>query len=500
MSLERFARAADAAACDTLSQLGGGLVNLGVWTMWTPKVGVTALTLGMASNLAYQYSCGEFDAGVAPPDDTARGCQELSSGSADLGVFSSDGSLQTILKRDITGYTMSEEYLNPQLGVLVRNFTFQTVIGGPYDQEFSYGLGDGNYAEMILDSGAVCGKEVVPLPPIPPEIPPYQYTDPETNCELTLNFEGFVQESEGGTIQPVYLIENSSPPVLRADGGRVGGCIINPTIYYPGLNGPGGGGGGNGIPLPPGDLPLPGPEGEPWWADILQAALGGAAALIAEKLFDALVEPSYPGLIYRMVSVCEIDEQGEPISEAVEVPIPSLQAPDAQLARLDAIVELLQASKNFKQPTCEPIPPCLEGDFRTISFRSTETSPYGKSALRKRFRYRSLSGLGLGAVVDHWKNFTWQSGSVIVSHKGHSWGTPQVWAASIDEGKRVIQHAAREAGFDAFEIGEWVISSSSSARYGVSLPMKVDTTGGYYWITERDGSNGRPIVALTPYP
>jgi hypothetical protein len=26
--------------------------------------------------------------------------------------------------------------------------------------------------------------------------------------------------------------------------------------------------------------------------------------------------------------------------------------------------------------------------------------------------------------------------------------------------------------------------------------MRVDTTGGYYWITARDGSNGRPLVAI----
>ena len=197
-----------------------------------------------------------------------------------------------------------------------------------------------------------------------------------------------------------------------------------------------------------------------------------------------------------MVSVCEKDASGEPISEAVEVPIPTLPAPDAQLARLDAIVELLQASKNFKQPVCANERPTLEGNWRTISFRSQESSPYGKSCLRKRFRYRSQSGIGLGELVDYWKDFTWESGPVIVSHKGYSWGTPQVWAATADEGKRVIQHAAGEAGIDANQVGEWRISNSASPRFGVSLPMKVDTTGGYFWITDRDGSDGRPIVAL----
>ena len=229
-------------------------------------------------------------------------------------------------------------------------------------------------------------------------------------------------------------------------------------------------------------------------------ALGGAGGAIIGDLLMDLVQSQYPGLMYRMVSVCEKDASGEPISEAVEVPIPTLPAPDAQLARLDAIVELLQASKNFKQPVCPNDKPILEGEWRTISFRSSTTSPYGRACLRKRFRYRSLSGLGLGDVVDHWKDFTFESGEVVVSHKGFTWGTPQVWAATADEGKRVIQHAAREAGFDADQVGQWVISSSASARYGVSAQMSVDTRGGYYWITARDGSNDKPIVALTSDP
>ena len=169
------------------------------------------------------------------------------------------------------------------------------------------------------------------------------------------------------------------------------------------------------------DWDIPG-GGDTKWEEFLRDLAAGIVGEATYNLIESLFSTPYAGTIYRAVSVCETDADGEPISEAVEVPIPPASAPEAQLTRLDAIVELLQAHKNFKQPTCELPPPCLEGDFRTISFRSSETSPYGKSALRKRFRYRSLSGLGLGAVVDHWKNFTWQSGSVIVSHKGHSWG------------------------------------------------------------------------------
>jgi hypothetical protein len=344
-----------------------------------------------------------------------------------------------------------------------------------------------------------CANNSDDLPPLPPSAKePIPYTDPVTNCTYNVQLLDFVEQVPGGTQDPVYLISGSD--TARADGGVVGGCNFAPTVYYGGSGGGGGFGGGDGAPPFP-YVPGSDDDGRPNWLNTLAGALAGAAgAIAADAVADAIQDAfatKYPGLIYRMVSVCEKNASGEPISEAVEVPIPDLRAPDAQLARLDAIVELLQASKNFKQPVCPNERPKLEGDWRTISFRSTQSSPYGKSCLRKRFRYRSVSGIGLGELVDHWKDFTWTTGPVIVTHTGHTWGSLKVWAATADEGKRVIQHAAREAGFDADQVGEWGISNSSGSRYGVSLPVKVDTTGGYYWITNRDGSNQRPIVALT---
>jgi len=159
--------------------------------------------------------------------------------------------------------------------------------------------------------------------------------------------------------------------------------------------------------------------------------------------------------------------------------------------RLDKIEEQLEQLKECACPEEEPI----QGQFRTISFRSDETSPFGKSRLRKRLRYRGSEGVELSALVDHWRDFSWQSGPVRVDHVGASWGSPQVWAATEDEGKRVIRHAGREAGIDPDQVGRWSARSSNSPRCGVSDTMRVDTTGGYYWITARDGSDQRPIVA-----
>ena len=328
----------------------------------------------------------------------------------------------------------------------------------------------------------------------PEDLPPVTYIDENNGCEMNITFKGYA-EGAGGEVYQITQIEPANN--LRANGGVIGGCFFNPTIVVNQIGGGGGGGGGGGA-LPPVTFPTPDPvppAGDPWWKDFVEIALGGVVGALIERQLNNILDEVYPGVTYRMVSVCEKDAQGEPISEAVEVPIEPQQAPGAQIARLDAIVELLQASKNFKQPICGDEQPTSEGDFRTIHFRSASPSPFSSSRLRKRFRYRSQSGLGLGEVVDYWKDFTFESGPVVVSHLGASWGTPKVWAATADEGKRVIRHAAGEAGINPDQVGRWRIGSSDSSRLGVSDTMSVDTEGGFYRITSRDGSDGRPIVA-----
>ena len=223
---------------------------------------------------------------------------------------------------------------------------------------------------------------------------------------------------------------------------------------------------------------------------------------ILELLQEALEDffaPVVPADEWTLRGICETVPEGE-AQPYHKWEFPESPKVDAIGLRVDALAEMLQVHLSYKTPTCGTERPQLEGVFRTISFRSDETSPYGKSRLRKRFRYRSSSGLGLGEVVDHWKDFTYAAGPVCVIHSGSSWGTPQVWAATADEGKRVIQHAAREAGIDPDQVGKWTISGSDNPRIGVPGQMRVDTTGGYYWITARDGSDGRPIVARRSNP
>ena len=219
----------------------------------------------------------------------------------------------------------------------------------------------------------------------------------------------------------------------------------------------------------------------PWW--IIPGIL---------ELLSGFLESDIPGTTYQLTGVCESVEPGAEQPTA-EFPVEPAKNLGAIINRLDVMDDMLQQHLAWRTPTCRTRPQ-LEGDWRTISFISDETSPFGKSRLRKRLRYRSLSGLGLGEVIDHWANFTWTAGPVCVIHSGASWGTPQVWASSVDEGKRVIRHAAGESGLDPDQVGQWTVSGSSSARVGVSGTMRVNQTGGFYWITARDGSEGRPIV------
>ena len=210
-------------------------------------------------------------------------------------------------------------------------------------------------------------------------------------------------------------------------------------------------------------------------------------------------EPSLPSWEYYLEGWCEDPAEWDlPPGEQPEITWSGTEKSASQgLAdRLEAIAEMIDFQLIMRSPVCNDAPQ-LEGEFRTISFRSDDVSPYGKSRLRKRFRYRSVSGVGLDGVVDHWKDFTFQAGPVTVKHVGASWGTITVWASTADEGKRVIRHAAGEAGVDPDQDGRWQIGGSNSARLGVSGTMRVDTKGGYYWITARDGSDHRPLVAKT---
>jgi hypothetical protein len=239
---------------------------------------------------------------------------------------------------------------------------------------------------------------------------------------------------------------------------------------------------------PPGPQGPAGPKGDPGEGGCSCDHIDNKFAELTAKL-DNYFDKSFDGAKYQMISVCEKDASGEPISEAVEVEIDSLKAPDAQIARLDAIVELLQAHKNFKQPICGNEKPELLGEWVTTRWWSDEKMVDSGRRLRKLFRYRTQSSRDLGQLSAYWRDFTWKSGPVCVIHKGAWWGTPQIWAESTEEGQRVIRHAATEAGLDPDQAGRWTISSSRSPRNGMSGTMRIQQFKGFPWVASRQGTD-----------
>ena len=460
------------------------------------KIGMTAAAVSQLSMLGASMTCPEVEIGPDPGPgvyDPRKGCVELSEGLGEVKV-KGPGGTDVLLAPNVTGYKVEYYRNRPDIPGTEYTAYVQREIGGLYVREDTpWTLETGNYFELDLYLGAVCGSDAPGVPDNPP-VPPVEYTDQSTNCVYIVQFQGFIREAEDGPISPVFQIESKTD--VRTDGGRMGGCNLGPVIYSPGPNGPGGPGGPTIPPIPvPPNPPGPDGDGVPWWAAPLLSGATAAALNLIGQGFQQMFEATLPEGSFALQAPCDVDEQGNPLVQVWEYPEQTWK--ERSLAHEITMLEALQTHLNWKTPTCDCEPSIPEGSWRTISFRSDETSPYGKSRLRKRFRYLSVSSNDLGALVDHWKDFVWEGGPYRVRWIGKSWRTPEVWAASEAEGKRLIQHAAAEAGFDPLEDGRWATRVSSSTRLGVRSTFRVDTTGGYYWITERDGSSNRPIVALT---
>ena len=244
------------------------------------------------------------------------------------------------------------------------------------------------------------------------------------------------------------------------------------------------------MPDPPTPIPIPDPDtGCTWNVTMADSYLNQRGNLV---------------VLYKATSndpdTCGPDqywwhETGKDPTPITPEPKPDPDPPIPPPEPLPCCDDIKTKLDEIKECACSSDEQPLEGDYRTITFISDENSPEGKSRLSKRFRYRSSSGVGLSGVVDHWRAFTWQAGAVCVSHKGSTLGAPQVWAATAEEGKRVIRHAAGEAGIDADQVGRWLVSGSVDPRYGMPGTMRVNTKGGYYWITSRLGPDQRPLVA-----
>ncbi len=486
---EKLDRAASAATCAVLEVGGASLIGSGVVGLAAGGTGIVPLAAGAAAVMASSFlNCSGWDPnqGEPSPPPGPSLCWEGASTYQLLGLQNGAdyGSATPVIKRITAQDVQPAGSGGTNAGLVTVIYSWAKEGGATGTTSLFSGSDDaGNVYTLnqIWTGDPTCE---VPSPEQPPiDIPPFEYTDPEDGCELTVNFQGF-GSGAGGNANPVFKIEPKAS--TRAESDVIGGCNFEPVIYMGDPNG--------GPPyVGPWEPDWDTPGGDPYkWKDKLKDIANICSNEDVISLLNQLLVDPCDGVTYELQSVCEVDSACKPEEKFVAIDIPAMKSNEAILARLDALVPLLQAQKDWRQPICKDCPP--EGAFRTIGFISENYSPNGRNNLRKRLRYRSMSGIGLDALIDHWKDFQFDAGPVTTKHRGASWGTITVWAASAEEGKRVIRHAASEALIDVDSVGRWEISGSTSARLGMPGRMKVNKSKGFYWITERDGASGRPFV------
>lgn len=208
--------------------------------------------------------------------------------------------------------------------------------------------------------------------------------------------------------------------------------------------------------------------------------------------------PNLPSFEYTLYGNCEKAEDWGEDPDDFEQPIldfygGSNDGITGLAERLDAIGEMLGWLTLLPLNTCGCEKPKLEGRWVTSQWISEQNSPDSGIRLRKRIRWRTKSSRTDAELAEFFKDFWWDAGPFCVGHKGAWWGTPQVWAASVLEGQRVIREIAREAGIDPDLEGQWWDSVSRNPRFGMTGRMRIRRLEGHPWISSRDGSNMLPM-------
>ena len=467
-------------------------MGTGVATMAAGGSGVVPLSLGMLSLLGAGAACNNTPVDGNDPYPQVDGCQKVSDGG--YGVLQVYGPGQTEWVDfstshpyiDVTEITRTFVFLGQQTGKWVAAVEGTRLGGGGWssaDARFDTEAEANQVQWRIRVVSGTCAQTGNDPKPYPPNIhDTIQYTDTTTNCTYNISTQGFAQESEGGGAGVVFKIE-AAGPAIRAGGGVVGGCNFEPTLVYQ----PPGGGPPTTIPWDPSWPDWDG-NGQPPWLSALAGALGGAAAAAVSQAMEELLNPPLPVGNRSIYAACDYKEDGSPETFSVNYPQEKYQ--DRVLTALDALVSFQQQILLWKTPTCNCSPSPVTGEPVTITWQADEPSPASGTRVRKIFTYFDQSGSPQLDHVLHWKDFVWQAGPVIVSVNGVPLGKPQVWAASADEGKRVINHAAAIAGVDMTK-AEWLITSPRSPRYGVPGTMRVYVDRKKkLWVTKRDGPSG----------
>ena len=496
---EKFKTATDQALCAFLSATGGGALNYAIWGLATPgpfDEGLAAAYGGLALAAYAIAGCPSWNSGdlnTLPNPNRIDGCAKtdrptqlyiqlkdkdgVNEAPPLLGFPQEPGQpvIPQVIKQIKAFYPWG--YEDPRQ--TVRDFRI-TVVDGNGVEHSSRGRLSWNSTAYIGD-GTSC--EVVDYPGDPAGTYTYNYTDADDGCEINVTFQGWAALT-GNNIGAVWKLE--PPSSVRAQGSVIGGCNFEPVIYY--APPPGGGGPPIYGPWNP-DWDGGGDDEPPWMTFLREAAAGAAGKLIADGL-QKYFETKYPASNRQISAACDKKADGTP--ETFSINFPEENFNNRVLTALDAIVDFQQQFHFWKDPTCDGTPTPVSGDPVTVNWISDEPSSISGDRLRKRFVYFDQSDSTLLQTVEHWHDFVWTSGPVIVFAKGTALGKPEVWASSEEEGKRVINHAAAITGADMTNV-EWVITSPRSSRYGLTGTMRVmRDVKGVLGVTKREGPSGKP--------
>lgn len=487
---QELANATAASVCNWLNTGGSAVAAtfIAAGTFFPPtSVASRGLALGL---LALDYGCSYNPNNRAPGGGFVDGCTKAADGSfLQATTLWSNGNVDW-------AYPIGSTQMCEISGLTVDpngDFSWYARVGVcPHTGGLTRFVTPGPRAGAVGIRTKVIGSCATGAPPVeaPAPLPPRPYTTGD-GCNWTVDFESWLID-EVGRVRPVVKISPSATTL--ASGGIIGGCNFSPIVYI------GGGGGGDQPPWYAPWAPFPpGPNGEPWWLQLLKAGADAVLEAAVGAALNDLLTPVLPSVVYRLQSVCEMDGEGEPIDKAVETVIPAGKGLEVIAKRIDALVEIAQGLKDFKQPVCDhgPFDPVkYTGELVTVRFESKEKSPFGTRPLRKNLRYRRQNDTDLVYHARAWWNYEWRSGPFQVISSGLPWGRPQVWASTEAEGKRVLRWAADLAGVNlSHPDHKWIVNLSHDSRIGVALDMKTKLLAdGRPWVTERIGSDGPPMV------
>ena len=317
---EKLDRAASAATCAVLEVGGASLIGSGVVGLAAGGTGIVPLAAGAAAVMASSFlNCSGWDPnqGEPSPPPGPSLCWEGASTYQLLGLQNGAdyGSATPVIKRITAQDVQPAGSGGTNAGLVTVIYSWAKEGGATGTTSLFSGSDDaGNVYTLnqIWTGDPTCE---VPSPEQPPiDIPPFEYTDPEDGCELTVNFQGF-GSGAGGNANPVFKIEPKAS--TRAESDVIGGCNFEPVIYMGDPNG--------GPPyVGPWEPDWDTPGGDPYkWKDKLKDIANICSNEDVISLLNQLLVDPCDGVTYELQSVCEVDSACKPEEKFVTIDIPA---------------------------------------------------------------------------------------------------------------------------------------------------------------------------------